>query len=132
MYLVKDYFTANESLNKAAEINPLDSNHHYRNGLCYFQIYESDDDQFFRRQVNDMIAKDREALIRNRTLDQAVICFDKAINLDQNNAELFSYKGKCLVGINKVEEAFVQFKRSTEIEPDNSYYKKLLNETQGN
>jgi tetratricopeptide (TPR) repeat protein len=111
--------------------------------LCLFQINEINDDErwadnvMIERMPELTSAENKEFFksflsSQNPFIHKAVICFDEAINLDQNNAELFSYKGQCLVKANKVEEACVQFKRSIEIEPENAYYKKLLNETQGN
>ena len=48
-------------------------------------------------------------------LDEAILDYNKAIQLNQNFAEAFYRKGMCLINMNQMEEAIIEFKHACEI-----------------
>ena len=58
-----------------------------------------------------------KSFLDNGNFEDALGCFDQALLLDQNNPELWNFKGVALRSIGRYEEALECFNKSLEIDP---------------
>ncbi|VEN60495.1 unnamed protein product [Callosobruchus maculatus] len=68
-------------------------------------------------QVNALKDKGNKALAENNT-EEAIKCYSEAINLDSNNAVLYSNRSAAYAKANKYEEALKDAERAVELKPD--------------
>nr|CAH7713545.1 unnamed protein product [Callosobruchus chinensis] len=68
-------------------------------------------------QVNVLKDKGNKALAENNT-EEAIKCYSEAINLDSNNAVLFSNRSAAFAKANKYEEALKDAEKAVELKPD--------------
>jgi tetratricopeptide (TPR) repeat protein len=58
------------------------------------------------------------ALLNLGNYEEAIKCYDKAIEIEPNNAEAWNNKGIVLGRLSKYEEAIACYDKAIEIEPD--------------
>jgi tetratricopeptide (TPR) repeat protein len=61
--------------------------------------------------------------VEKKKYDEAVICFDKALQLDEKNAKILFNKGNTLMCQGKYKESLECFDKALKIEPSNDYVK---------
>lgn len=67
-------------------------------------------------QVGELVKKGNSLMKEDRYKD-ALACFDQALLLDQNSADLWNYKGVALRSLYRYDESVECFNRSLEIDP---------------
>ena len=66
--------------------------------------------------------KKGDVLFKLYSHDEALQCFDKAIQLEPNNAEYWNKKGNALHNLYRYEEALQCFDKAIQLEPNNAEY----------
>ena len=67
-------------------------------------------------RVNDLLEKGKSSL-EDSKFDEALGFFEQALLLNQNNPDLWNYKGVALRSLGRYEEAMECYNRSLEIDP---------------
>ncbi|MEQ8223656.1 MAG: tetratricopeptide repeat protein [Candidatus Eremiobacterota bacterium] len=62
-------------------------------------------------------------LVQEKKYDEAIVCFDKALQLDKNNPKILFNKGNALMCQCKYKESLECFDEALKIEPSNDYVK---------
>ena len=65
----------------------------------------------------DTLVKQAKSLLEDGKFEEALSFFDQALLLDQNNADLWNYKGVTLRSMGRYDDALDCFNRSLEIDP---------------
>ena len=68
------------------------------------------------KKIDDLVRKG-EYLMRENKFEEALAFFDQALLLNQNDPELWNYKGIALRSIGRYNEALDCFNKSLELEP---------------
>ena len=71
-------------------------------------------------QIDNLISKGK-SLLEEAKFDDALACFDQALLLNQNDPELWNFKGVTLRSLGRYEEALECFNRSLEIDPRDKF-----------
>ena len=71
-------------------------------------------------QIDDLITKGKSFLEEGKFND-ALGCFEQAILLNQNDPELWNFKGVTLRSLGRYQEALECFNRSLEIDPRDKF-----------
>lgn len=71
-------------------------------------------------QESDLVSRGKHFLEEGKFGD-ALGCFDQALLLNQNDPELWNFKGVTLRSIGRYEEALECFNRSLEIDPRDKF-----------
>ena len=71
-------------------------------------------------KLQNLIVKGKLSLEEGK-FDIALSCFDQAILLNQNDPELWNYKGVTLRSLGRYEEALECFSKSLEIDPRDKF-----------
>ncbi len=70
-------------------------------------------------KIDELVEKGKK-LLEDTKFEEALACFEQALLLDQNNADLWNHKGTALRSIGRYDEALECFNRSLEIDPRDS------------
>lgn len=65
----------------------------------------------------DELVEQGKKLLEDTKFEDALSCFERALLLDQNNADLWNHKGVALRSIGRYDEALECFNKSLEIDP---------------
>ena len=68
----------------------------------------------------DVLVEKGKKLLDDVKFEEALACFEQALLLDQNNADLWNHKGVALRSIGRYDEALECFNRSLKIDPRDS------------
>jgi len=68
----------------------------------------------------DELVKKGKRLLEDTKFEDALACFEQALLLDQNNADLWNHKGVALRSIGRYDEALECFNKSLKIDPRDS------------
>ena len=71
---------------------------------------------YFVSNIDELVEKGKK-LLEDTKFEEALACFEQALLLDQNNADLWNHKGIALRSIGRYDEALECFNRSLEIDP---------------
>ncbi len=71
-------------------------------------------------QNDDLITKGKSFLEEGK-FDDALACFEQAILLNQNDPELWNFKGVTLRSLGRCQEALECFNKSLEIDPKDKF-----------
>lgn len=71
-------------------------------------------------KLQNLIVKGKLSLEEGK-FENALSCFDQAILLNQNDPELWNYKGVTLRSLGRYEEALECFNKSLEIDPRDKF-----------
>ncbi len=71
-------------------------------------------------QIDDLITKGKSFLEDGKFYD-ALGCFEQAILLNQNDPELWNFKGVTLRSLGRYQEALECFNKSLEIDPRDKF-----------
>lgn len=71
-------------------------------------------------QIDDLTSKGK-SLLEESKFDDALACFDQALLLNQNDPELWNFKGVTLRSMGRYEEALECFNKSLEIDPRDKF-----------
>lgn len=71
-------------------------------------------------QLDDLIFKAKSFLNEGK-FDNALACFEQALLLDENNPELWNFKGVTLRSLGRYQEALECFNKSLEIDPRDKF-----------
>ena len=66
--------------------------------------------------ISDLVEKGKNYL-ENSQYEEALRCFEQALRLNQNDSELWNFKGISLRSMGRYEEANECFQKSLEIDP---------------
>ncbi len=75
-------------------------------------------DAHFAYPVQSVLKLKGVALLNLGNYEEAIKCYDKAIEIEPNNAEAWNNKGIVLGRLSKYEEAIACYDKAIEIEPD--------------
>lgn len=67
-------------------------------------------------QIQDLVKKGK-ILLDDGKFDDALGCFEQALLLNQNDPDLWNYKGVALRSLGRYEESMECFNKSLEIDP---------------
>ena len=81
---------------------------------------ESDEYDEQDSEINDVESWCQEGrnLLSHEKFDEAIKCFDKAIEIDQRNYESWRLRGLCLLLMGKYEESIQAYDKAIELDPD--------------
>ncbi|MDH3780159.1 MAG: tetratricopeptide repeat protein [Nitrosopumilus sp.] len=71
-------------------------------------------------QISDLV-KQGQSLMDDRKFDDALGFFEQALLLNQNDPDLWNFKGVALRSLGRYEESMECFNKSLEIEPRDKY-----------
>ena len=72
------------------------------------------------KQIDDLIDKGKKFL-EDGEFDNALRCFEQVLLLNQNDPELWNFKGAALRSMGRYEEALECFNKSLEIDPRDKF-----------
>ncbi len=67
-------------------------------------------------QIQDLVKKG-QTLLDDGKFDEALSCFEQALLLNQNDPDLWNYKGVVLRSLGRYEESMECFNKSLQIDP---------------
>ena len=71
-------------------------------------------------QTDDLISKGK-SFLKDGQFDDALGCFDQALILNQNDPEIWNFKGVALRSLGRYQEALECFNKSLEINPRDKF-----------
>lgn len=71
-------------------------------------------------EITSLISKGK-SFLENGNFEDALGCFDQALLLNQNDPELWNFKGVALRSIGRYEEALECFNKSLKIDPRDKF-----------
>ena len=71
-------------------------------------------------EITSLVSKGK-SFLEDGNFEDALGCFDQALLLDQNDPELWNFKGVALRSIGRYEEALECFNKSLKIDPRDKF-----------
>jgi len=82
--------------------------------------FDIDEETFFVAEENKLYIEGDELFAKEK-YEEAIVCYNKAIEINPNNENAWGWKGNCLSSMQRYEEAIVCFNKIIELNPNDEY-----------